>query len=126
MGAMGLPSIELKGGKSFFYAARLILHVGGLAKAGIKKLSATFKGDSYNYGIQTKIKCNKNQLPTPWNITYEGEMCCVHNGLCDPDEIDTYKKTYMKDILNRLSDITTEKKEIKEEEISFEEEEITD
>lgn len=104
--SIGLPSIELKGGRSFYYAARLILHVGGVAKAGIKKLSATAKGETYNFGIVSKIKVTKNQLPGPWNITYEGEIACVHNGLCVPDEIDDYKKTYMKDILKRIEQLS--------------------
>jgi hypothetical protein len=100
----GVPSIELKGGKTFFYGARLILHLGGIGKAATKKLTATAKGETYNYGITTKIRTTKNQLPTPWNVTYEGEMACVHNGLVDPNKLDEYKKEYMKDILARLED----------------------
>ena len=100
----GVPSIELKGGKTFFYGARLIMHLGGIGKAATKKLTATAKGETYNYGIVTKIRTTKNQLPTPWNVTYEGEMSCVHNGLVNPDKLDDYKKTYMKDILARLEE----------------------
>jgi len=121
---MGLPSIELKGGKSFFYAARLIIHLGGVSKASIKKLNATVKGQTYNYGNISKIKVNKNQLPTPYNITYEGEIACVHNGLCSPDDIDEYKKTYMKDILKRLEDLSDGKiTESDESNVAFSEEE---
>lgn len=121
----GAASIELKGGKSFFYAARLIVHLGGLAKSAVKKLSATAKGASYNYGIISKIKVNKNQLPTPWNITYEGEISCVHNGLCNPDKIEAYKKEYMKDILKRIEEIGQGNVEsVTETDISFEEAEI--
>jgi hypothetical protein len=100
----GVPSIELKGGKTFFYGARLIIHLGGIGKASTKKLTATAKGETYNYGITTKIRTTKNQLPTPWNITYEGEMSCVHNGLVSPDRLDEYKKTYIKDILSKLEE----------------------
>lgn len=100
----GVPSIELKGGKTFFYGARLIMHLGGIGKAATKKLTATAKGETYNYGIVTKIRTTKNQLPTPWNVTYEGEMSCVHNGLVNPDKLDDYKKSYMKDILARLEE----------------------
>jgi hypothetical protein len=100
----GVPSIELKGGKTFFYGARLIMHLGGIGKAATKKLTATAKGETYNYGITTKIRTTKNQLPTPWNITYEGEMSCVHNGLVNPDKLDDYKKTYIKDILTKLEE----------------------
>lgn len=98
----GVPSIELKGGKTFFYGARLIMHLGGIGKAATKKLTATAKGETYNYGITTKIRTTKNQLPTPWNVTYEGEMSCVHNGLVSPNKLEEYKKTYMKDILTKL------------------------
>ena len=98
----GVPSIELKGGKTFFYGARLIMHLGGIGKAATKKLTATAKGETYNYGITTKIRTTKNQLPTPWNVTYEGEMSCVHNGLVSPNKLEEYKKTYMKDILGKL------------------------
>ena len=101
----GVPSIELKGGKSFFYGARLILHVGGLAKSAIKKLNATADGQTYNYGIISKIRVTKNQLPSPYNVTYEGEIACVHNGLCVPSKIEEYKKEYMKDILKRIKEI---------------------
>lgn len=119
----GVPSIELKGGKTFFYGARLILHLGGIGKASIKKLTATAKGETYNYGITTKIRTTKNQLPTPWNITYEGEMSCVHNGLVDPNKLDDYKKTYMKDILSKLEEGGST---VDESDIKFGEEETND
>lgn len=119
----GVPSIELKGGKTFFYGARLILHLGGIGKASIKKLTATAKGETYNYGITTKIRTTKNQLPTPWNITYEGEMSCVHNGLVDPNKLDEYKKSYMKDILSKLEEGGSE---VDESDIKFGEEETND
>lgn len=105
----GAASIELKGGKSLYYAARLIVHLGGVAKSGIKRLSASAKGQNYNYGIISKIKVTKNQLPTPFNITYEGEMACVHNGLCCPEDIDTYKKNHMKSILQRIQSLNEDR-----------------
>lgn len=100
----GVPSIELKGGKTFFYGARLIIHLGGIGKASTKKLDATAKGAKYVYGITTKVRTSKNQLPTPWNVTYEGEMSCVHNGLINPKNLDEYKKTFMKNILAKLEE----------------------
>lgn len=98
----GAPSIELKGGKTMYYGARLIIHLGGMGKAATRKLDAVAKGQKYQYGIVTKARVTKNQLPTPYNITYEGEMCCVHNGLLRPDMLDGYKKTYAKEILGQL------------------------
>ena len=120
----GVPSIELKGGKSFYYRSRLIIHLGGVAKAATKKLSATAKGQAYNYGITSKVKVMKNQLPTPWNITYEGEISCVHCGLWCPDEIEGYKKTYMKDLLAMIEKTSKGTvNDIKESDIIFTEEE---
>ena len=121
----GVPSIELKGGKTFFYGARLILHLGGIAKSATKKLDATAKGNKYQYGIITKIRTTKNQLPTPWNVTYEGEMACVHNGLLNPEQLDDYKKTYMKDILAKLED-GGGSASISEKDVEFSEEDTDD
>ena len=129
-GMPGIPSIELKGGKTFFYGARLIIHLGGVAKAATKKLTATAKGDTYNYGIITKIAVTKNQLPTPFNITYSGTMCCVHNGIIPEESLEEYKKTYIKDILSKLEEIKDspddDKGEMSAEDIIFGEEETLD
>ena len=95
-------SIELKGGRSFYYSARTIIHMGGLQKASTKKLSATAKGQTYNYGIVSKIRVTKNQLPQPFHVTYEGEIACVHNGLCEVDKLDEYKKEHTKDLIEKL------------------------
>jgi len=119
----GVPSIELKGGKTFFYGARLIIHLGGIGKAATKKLDATAKGSKYQYGITTKIRTTKNQLPTPWNVTYEGEMSCVHNGLLNPKALEEYKKTYMKDILAKIEETSGKKLDITEDDVQFTEEE---
>lgn len=100
----GAASIENKGGKSFFYAMRLLLHVGGVAKAGTKKLKATYKGNEYQYGVVSKISIAKNQLPTPFNVTYSGTICCVHNGLCSEKELDAYKKEYIPEIMSRMAE----------------------
>lgn len=124
----GAASIENKGGKSFFYAMRLLLHVGGVAKAGTKKLKATYKGNEYQYGVVSKISIAKNQLPTPFNVTYAGTICCVHNGLCGEKELDAYKKEYIPEIMSRMAEALG-KQEIKGgdvESVSFEEEDNFD
>ncbi|MBR6516673.1 MAG: hypothetical protein IKT40_07420 [Bacilli bacterium] len=122
MNAMGgAVSIELKGGKTFTYSARLIVHMGGLSKAAVKKLSATAKGETYNYGIVSKIKVTKNQLPSPFNITYENELACVHNGLCALEDIDDYKKKYAKVLIDKLTSAKYHDKtnEISESDLQF-------
>lgn len=122
----GAASIELKGGKSFYYSARLILHLGGVSKPATKKLNATAKGQTYNYGNVSKMRVTKNQLPTPYNISYEGEFACVHNGLCSVNDIDDYKKKYMKQLIEKVSTMIENQVEISENDITFTEEEVSD
>lgn len=100
----GAVSIENSGGKTLGYAVRLGIHVGGTAKASTKKLKMTYKGQEYQYGTITKISVFKNQLPTPFNVTYSGTMCCVHNGIISEAELDDYKKTYMPVIFERMKE----------------------
>ena len=124
----GAASIENKGGKSFFYAMRLLLHVGGVAKAGTKRLKATYKGNEYQYGVVSKISIAKNQLPTPFNVTYAGTICCVHNGLCGEKELDAYKKEYIPEIMARMAEAlgNEELKSGDATNVSFEEEDNLD
>ena len=104
---MAPPSLEMKGGKSITYRSRLILLLGGQLKASIKRLSAVSKGLTYNYGIQTKIKVLKNQLPAPFNVTYEGEFICTDIGIIgtNKEDQDAYRKNHVGDILKKLNQI---------------------
>lgn len=117
-------SIETKGGKSIVYSARLWLHLGGVAKAATKKLSATAKGETYDYGIISKITVKKNHLPSPFHITYSGDFCCLHNGMGCVEDIDAYKKTYSKDLIEKLLQSSNNRVEtIDEKDLQFTEEE---
>lgn len=100
----GPPSLSLKGGNSIFYSTRLLILLGGQIKASTKKLTAETKGIKYNWGIQTKIKTIKNQLPNPYTVTYEGEVVCTPHGIISPEKnaVEEYKKTHLKDILKTL------------------------
>ena len=122
---MAAPSVELKGGKSMYFAAHgLIIQLGGVVKASIKHLTATSKGRNYNWGTLTKIKVVKNQLSTPYNLTYEGTMVCVHNGLISEDQEEAYKKTYVPKIMAELEKAETGKEVVvKEDDITFSESE---
>lgn len=104
---VGPPSLEMKGGKSVGYRSRLVILLGGQLKAGIKKLTATSKGLNYNWGVQTKVKVMKNQLPTPFNVTYEGEFICTDIGIIgtDKESQDSYKKNRIPVILKKLGEI---------------------
>ena len=119
--AMAPPSLEMKGGRSVTYRSRLVLLLGGQLKASIKRLTATLKGMNYNWGVQTKIKVLKNQLPSPFDLTYEGEFICTGFGIIgtDKEEQDEYKKNKVPLIMARING--TESK-ISSEDISFSEE----
>ena len=105
---VGPPSIMLKGGNSIFYASRLIILLGGQLKASTKKLTAQSKGLTYNYGIQTKIKVLKNQLPNPYSVTYEGEIICTPHGMISTEKsvIDEYRKEHVAYILKQLNNMS--------------------
>ena len=104
---MAPPSLEMKGGKSIMYRSRLVLLLGGQLKASIKRLSATSKGLNYNYGILSKIKVLKNQLPSPFNVTYEGEIICTDIGFVgvSKEEQEEFRKAHVSDILKKLNEI---------------------
>lgn len=119
----GAVAIANSGGETFQFGIRLGIHVGGVAKAGTKKLKATFKGEEYQYGNITKVSVFKNQLPTPFNITYSGTMCCVHNGIVSEAKIDDYKKKEIPNIINRARKLNGESVvEIKDNDIQYSEE----
>ena len=106
--AIGLPSVKNKGGLSLQFAYRLLIHVGGIEGASVKALKATSGGRSYTFGVQTKIKIEKNHVN---NLTYEGEICSLEHGLWSPDKIDEYKKkysSYIKEKLAETNNITLE------------------
>lgn len=118
---MGAPSVELKGGKSFFYNTRLCIHLGGVLKPATTRLEAVAKGEKYNYGIITKVRATKNQLPAPYNLTYEGKFACVHNGIIQEDQLGEYKAKNIGFFLEELN--KAGKKAIEAKDVYFEENE---
>lgn len=100
---MGGPQVKNKGGETFAYGARLVIHMGGITSPSIEVLKAVAKGETYYYGIQTKIKIQKNQVN---DITYEGKICSLPHGLWSPDKLDGYKKQYSDFLLKRLQEVT--------------------
>lgn len=119
---VGPPSLSLKGGNSMYYASRLIILLGGQLKASTKKLTAISKGLTYNYGIQTKIKVIKNQLPNPYTVTYEGEVVCTPHGMIGSEktDLDEYRKSHVGVILDRLKNLDASgTAQIKAEDIQF-------
>lgn len=115
-------SIENSGGKAFGFGLRLGIHVGGVAKSGVKKLKATLKGEEYQYGTLTKVSIFKNHLPTPYNITYSGTMCCVHNGIISEEDLDEYKKKELPNILKKIQSLNSSMTDASADDITFSEE----
>lgn len=102
---MAAPTVKYKNGNTFFYACHgLIVHVGGALTSGTKKLKAVSKGATYRYGLETKIKVVKNHLPSPYNVTYEGNMICTAHGLIDKEELPQYQKEHIGDMLAQLNE----------------------
>ena len=99
--AMGLPSSVSKGGESMDWAVRISFYLGGIESASVKKLTATSGGKEYKYGTKTKIQVEKNHIS---DLTYEGEICSTTHGFWDPDKLDEYKKTYAKEIKEKLAE----------------------
>ena len=100
---MGGPQVKNKGGETFAYAARLVIHMGGVISPSIEKLKAVSAGETYYYGIQTKIKIEKNQVN---DITYEGKICSLPHGLWTPSKLDEYKKQHVGHMLKKLKEIS--------------------
>lgn len=125
MATMGKPSVKLKGGVSFEYALRLLIFCGKIVTSGVKKLQATLKGEKYVFGTEAPISIKKNHLPTPYNVTYEGEIICTSHGIIAESEIDEYKKKVLPEILAQLksNDTSGKLKNATIEEIEFSEEE---
>ena len=125
MATMGKPSVKLKGGVSFEYALRLLIMNGKIVTSGVKKLQATLKGEKYVFGTEAPISIKKNHLPTPYNVTYEGNIICTSHGIIAESELDTYKKKVLPDILSQLksNDSSGKLKNATIDEIEFTEEE---
>ena len=122
---MAAPSVQLKGGNALLYASRLTILLGGSIKAATQKLTATSKGEKYTYGLKTKIKVVKNQLDSPYNLTYEGTFCCVPDGMVSENKLDDYKKEHIGKILKQLSQQLSEggkDADVTEEDVQFVEE----
>ena len=118
----GATAVANSGGEAFRYGCRLGIHCGGVATPGTKKLKATVKGAETEYGTVTKISVYKNQLPIPYNITYSGTMCCVHNGIISEEDIPEYKKNELPKLLEMVRNLNGEGGEkINAEDITFSE-----
>lgn len=80
--------IKHKGGEAFFYAPRMIFHYGGILTHSTEKLKATYKGNEYQFGVITKIRCEKNQVN---GVELQGKIASTPHGYWNPKKIEEYK-----------------------------------
>lgn len=83
--------IKHKGGEAAYYGARLIFHFGGILTHSTTKLKATSKGNDFQFGIETRISCEKNQIT---GIEEKGKICSTPHGYVSPEDLDSYKKSH--------------------------------
>ncbi len=122
---MGPAIMTPKCGKSMRYSTRLEIIMGGQLTSGTKRLTATSKGVNYSYGIETKIKVQKNHLDAPHNVCYEGKLIACDLGFISINDLDKYKKEHVSSILKELNKRLTDNgsDEVTVEDIEFIEEE---
>lgn len=96
--------VKHKGGESFFYSPRIIVHFGGIMSHATEKLSATITKDGvkmdYKFGITTRVECEKNQVN---GIEEKGKISSTPHGYWNPDKIEEYKKEHKDYILAHLT-----------------------
>ena len=83
--------IKHKGGEAFFYSPRMIFHFGGILTHSTEKLKATYKGNEFQFGVTTRIRCEKNQVN---GVEQKGVISSTPHGYWNPDKIDDYKKEH--------------------------------
>lgn len=105
--------IKHKGGEAFFYSPRIIVHFGGILSHSTVKLKATANGETYQFGIETKVRCEKNQVN---GVEEHGKLASTPHGYWNPAKIEDYKKENKEYILARLNttvdDFIIEKEEV--------------
>lgn len=92
--------IKHKGGEAFYFAPRIIVHFGGILSHSTVKLKATSGGETYQFGVETKVKCEKNQVN---GVEEQGKLASTPHGYWNPDKIEDYKKEHKDYILARLN-----------------------
>jgi len=104
--------IKHKGGEAFFYAPRVIVHFGGILTHSTVKLKATSGGEVYQFGIETKVRCEKNQVN---GVEEQGKLASTPHGYWNPSKIEEYKKEHRDYILKKLNSESADFVVVKEE-----------
>ena len=116
---VGPAIMQTKGGRSLKYSTRCEYLLGGQLTSGIKRLTATSKGFTYSYSIETKIKVLKNHLDAPHNVCYEGKLIATDIGFISPDDLELYKKEHISEILKELNRISEGKENFTAKDVEF-------
>lgn len=92
--------IKHKGGEAFFYSPRMIFHFGGILTHSTEKLKASYNGEEYQFGISTRIRCEKNQVN---GVEQKGVIASTPHGYWNPDKIEEYKEEHKEFIKAKLN-----------------------
>jgi hypothetical protein len=112
--------IKHKGGEAFFYSPRLIIHFGGILTHSTEKLKATLNGEDFQFGVQTRIRCEKNQVN---GVEQKGEIASTPHGYWNPDKINEYKEQH-KDFIKKALNTTLDDFKIEKESQDFSREDM--
>jgi hypothetical protein len=63
-------------------------------------LKATLNGEEFQFGIETRIRCEKNQVN---GIEQKGKIASTPHGYWNPDKINDYKETHKEYIKQKLN-----------------------
>ncbi len=98
---MSQPKMTNKGGDTMYYDASLCLTFGNITNAGTSKIFAQKDKKKVEFGLRTKIACDKNHIN---GITTAGTIIStVHGFIKDtPNELTKYKKEYSNEWVNIL------------------------
>ena len=97
---MGGGIVKHKGGEFMFYNNRFLVHMGGIASHGTKKLTATSLKQEITFGTEVKIKMEKNHII---GIARTGKIASTPHGFVNPDKIEDYKKEHRQFIHDALN-----------------------
>jgi hypothetical protein len=85
--------IKHKGGETFKFGSRLIFHFGGILSPSTQAVTADSKKRTVSYGIDTKVKVEKNHIDGPLGgISLQGKIMSMPHGFIFKEELEEYKK----------------------------------
>lgn len=95
------PRMTNKGGDAFFYDASLCLTFGNITNSGTSKIEATKDKKKVEFGLRTKIACDKNHIN---GITTKGSVISTAHGFIPdtPEDIKIYKNIHSEEWITIL------------------------